>query len=164
MRAVAEVPAVELRILGEGPERVLIEALAAHLGVADRVDLRGAVPPDEVLGHLDDAVAFCLASKPTADGDRDGVPNVLIEAMARGTPVISTTVAGIPDLLGGGRGVVVEPGDVTGLGAAIAMVTTDPDRARTMAAAALDHVRNAYTTDVNWLLLEGRIRAARASG
>jgi glycosyltransferase involved in cell wall biosynthesis len=162
VRAVALTPDVSLRILGEGPERAALESLASQLGAADRVDLRGAVPSGEVVRHLDEAVAFCLASKPTPAGDRDGVPNVLIEAMARGTPVISTTVAGIPDLLGDDRGIVVEPGDVAHLAEAISRVTTEPDRASAMAAAALDHVRGAYTTDVNWRLLEGRIRAARS--
>jgi glycosyltransferase involved in cell wall biosynthesis len=163
VRAVAAVPGASLRILGEGPERASLVALATQLGVTDRIELVGAVASSDVRTHLDAATAFCLASKPTPDGDRDGVPNVLIEAMGRGAPVISTTVAGIPELLGDGRGHLVPPGDVDALAAAIADTLADPDAARARAEAALAHVREAYTTDVNWRVLEGRIRAARGS-
>jgi glycosyltransferase involved in cell wall biosynthesis len=163
LRALARVPGATLRILGEGPERASLVELAGRLGVADRVELVGAVPAPDVRRHLDAATAFCLASKPTPDGDRDGLPNVLIEAMGRGTPVISTTVAGIPELLGADRGRLVAPGDVEALASAIAETIADPETARARAQAALAHVRKAYTTDVNWRVLEDRIRSARRS-
>lgn len=158
IKAIGSLPHATLRILGDGPQRGELQQLANDLGVADRVELCGAVPAGAVVAHLDEAALFCLASKPTGDGDRDGVPNVLIEAMARGLPVVSTKVSGIPDLLADGRGTVVDPGDVPELVTALTRFLADRAAAVAQAKCALQHVRERYTTEVNWQELEGRIR------
>jgi glycosyltransferase involved in cell wall biosynthesis len=88
---------------------------------------------------------------------------VLIEAIARGLPVVSTRVSGIPDLLAHRRGSLVEPGDVSGLATTLAELLDDPEAAAAQAEAALRHVREHYTTEVNWAVLEGRIRSALAT-
>lgn len=155
LRALALLPAeVQLVVAGGGPEGAALAALAALLGVADRVDWLGPVPEDAVIDLLDGATVFALASKPTATGDSDGVPNVLIEAMGRGIPCVSTSVAGIPDLLGDGRGIVVPPAAPEALAAAIAGLLADPAAASAMATSGRQHVAEGYRTDRNWLRLE----------
>jgi len=149
IRAVAELPDVRLVIAGEGPERARLEALVGELGVDARAQLAGHVSLDAVRRLLDDADVFCLASRMTDSGDRDGVPNVLIEAMARGVPCISTRVSGIPDLLGGGCGILVEPDDVAGLASSMWSIFEEPRAAEQRAHLALERVRDDYTTARN---------------
>lgn len=160
IRAVAQIPNATLEIVGDGPMRAELEVLAASLRIEDRVVFAGSLSPTEVVKRLDQAAVFCLASKPSVDGDRDGVPNALIEAMARGIPVVSTRLSGIPDLLGDGRGLLVDPEDVSGLAAALRSALDQPSAAAAQAELALRHVREYYTTERNWELLRARITAA----
>lgn len=157
IRATARIDGCQLEIFGEGSHRQVLEQLAAGLGCADRVHLMGAVPAHDVPLRLAGAAVFGLASKPVASGDRDGVPNVLIEAMARGIPVVSTRVSGIPDLVTPDRGIVVEPGSVDALTTALRTCLDDPFSARARAQAALAHVQACYTTEQNWIQMEDRI-------
>lgn len=161
LHAVAELPAVQLVVAGEGEERPRLEGLADDLGVSDRVQWPGSLPEAEVMALLDRAAVFCLASRPTPDGDRDGVPNVLIEAMARGVPCVSTAVSGIPDLLGADRGLVVAPGDAAALAQALARVLDEPGPTAERATRAQEHVAAEYVTDENWARLQRRIDVAR---
>lgn len=95
--------AVELTIVGDGPERPRIEsAIAAH-GLGDRVHLLGWRDRDDVAELLDTAHVFIAPSVTATDGDMEGVPTAIMEAMARGLPVISTRHSGIPELVDDGR-------------------------------------------------------------
>ena len=76
--------ASELVIVGDGPERDRLAALAAELGIAERLAWRGGLPHAEALGAIRSGDVFALLARPAADGDRDGVPVVLMEAMAAG--------------------------------------------------------------------------------
>lgn len=149
INAVARLTDVRLVIAGEGPERRRLEALVADLGLGARVHLAGHVSLDAVRRLLDDADVFCLASRLADSGDRDGVPNVLIEAMARGVPCVSTRVSGIPDLLSGGCGILVAPDDVAAIASSIQSIVEEPRTAEHRARLALDRVRNDYTAARN---------------
>lgn len=163
-RALARVPGPwRATVVGEGPERAALEALRHGLGLEGRIDLPGHVSPGAVRDLLDHAAVFCLASRVTATGDRDGVPNVLIEAMARGAPVVGTAVAGVPDLVSEGRGALVAPGRPDELAAAVAAILDDPSGAAAGAAKALTHVREHYTTEVNWMHLHDLMRPSGPS-
>jgi glycosyltransferase involved in cell wall biosynthesis len=140
-------------VIGEGPDRAALEALSQELGTADRVTFLGALPEEEVQAWLDKA----MASRIDSSGDRDGVPNVLIEAMARARPVVSTAVSGIPDLLEPERGLVVPPEDPEALAAALNQLLTDGTLRDRLAQAARDHVAEAYVAERNWAQLEGHI-------
>jgi len=83
----------KLTIVGEGPERAKLAALAEKLGVSDRVHLAGEVPHDELFRYYGAADALVLASS------REGWPNVLLEAMACGTPVVATPIWGNPEIV-----------------------------------------------------------------
>lgn len=84
----------EARIAGDGPQRPQLEALARELGVADRVTFLGHRPQAEIAGHLAWADVLLHTGVVAADGDRDGIPNVLGEAMAAGVPVVTSPAAG----------------------------------------------------------------------
>lgn len=162
IRAVAPLDGVSLRIAGEGDERPNLEALIDELGLGERVELLGHVDGAQVRALLDDADLFCLASRPTLTGDRDGVPNVLIEAMARGVSIVSTRVSGIPDLLEG-CGELVESDDVDALRAAIRLLRSDPERRQSLAAAALERVRADYVAEDNAQRLLRELQGSLAS-
>ena len=122
------------RIVGEGPQRPALEALIAELGLVGTASLAGAMPPESVLEQYRQASVFVLPSIVAQDGDRDGIPNVLMEAMAMRVPVVSTHVSGIPELVQDGiNGRLVAPGDEISLAEAIRALLDNPGLGRILA-------------------------------
>ncbi|HJW89537.1 MAG TPA: glycosyltransferase family 4 protein [Anaerolineales bacterium] len=127
----------EALIFGDGPLRWDLEILISELDLAGQVTLRGARPQHELLPEFQNAALFALAPTITSDGDRDGIPNVLVEAMACGLPVVSTSVAGIPELvLHGQNGLLFSPGDSKSIAAGMAALLSDEPERRRMGEAA----------------------------
>jgi colanic acid/amylovoran biosynthesis glycosyltransferase len=125
IRAVAALPrTVELDIVGEGDERVALTGLIEELGLQQRVRLVGARSEHEVREMITQASVFVLASVESVDGDRDGIPVAIMEAMALSRPVVTTRVGAIDELVGS-CGVLVAPGDVAELRDAILVVLDD---------------------------------------
>jgi glycosyltransferase involved in cell wall biosynthesis len=123
--------AFECEIVGDGPLRSRLEALIAELELAKQVRLVGALPHDAVVERYAEAAAFVLPSLIASDGDRDGIPNVILEAMAMELPVVSTAHSGIPEAVQDGvTGLLVPPGDVRALAGALARVLADRDAGR----------------------------------
>lgn len=135
---------VQLTVVGDGPERESLRALAAKLGLGADVSFLGAVAHtqvDEVLRRTD---IFCLPSF------AEGVPIVLMEAMALGLPVISTRVMGIPELVQDGvSGRLVSPGSADELGRAIAELAADPDLRYRFGVAARERVASEFDLRAN---------------
>lgn len=129
---------VRLEVIGDGPDRPALEAQIAELGLGDRVVLRGGQPPSEVRATLARAEVFALPAREARDGDTDGLPVALLEAMARGAAVVATPIAGLPEaVLDGETGLLVPPDDPAALAAAIARLLDDAElRARLTTAAA----------------------------
>src|SRR5439155_1531647 len=122
---------IDVELVGDGPERAALAALARDLGLGERVRFRGWLPFAEVLEAMRRATILVHPSP----GLGDGLPNVLREAMAVGTPVVASRVAGIPEALDDGRcGVLVPPADVAALTDAIAGMLADESRRREFAA------------------------------
>ena len=127
---IAPFPDLRLTLIGDGPERAGLEALSRELGVDGVVTFAGARTQTEVAEALATANLFVLPSF------AEGVPVVLMEAMASRLPVITTRIAGIPELVEDGvSGRLVPPGNLPALIEAIADLLSDPARARTMGAA-----------------------------
>jgi glycosyltransferase involved in cell wall biosynthesis len=115
-------PAIELTIVGDGPDRDRIVRRAAELGVDGAVTMAGAVAEDEVTRFYERADAFCLPSS------AEGVPIVLMEAMASRLPVVATAIAGVRELVRDGEsGLVVPAGDDLALADALRRLIDDPE-------------------------------------
>lgn len=120
-------PAARLTLVGEGPQRGALEEAVCRLGLAGRVELPGFLPPEQVLEQYHRAHLFLHPSQTTPDGNREGVPNSLLEAMATGLPVLATRHGGIPEAVSDGRsGHLVTEGDAAGLAAAATALMEDP--------------------------------------
>lgn len=107
------------KIIGDGPLRRELEELAYRFGLSDNVQFMGAFSSDKVLRTIKESDLFVLPCIVAKDGDKDGMPNVLIEAMAVEKPVVSTYVSGIPELIKDGSGILVPPEDSEALAQAI---------------------------------------------
>ena len=118
---------VRAEVVGDGPELRGLGELAAARGLSGAVTFRGAWPPDEVSRAYSRCSAVVVASRIAADGDRDGLPTVLFEAMGRGLPVIATDVVGISELVSDGEnGLLVPPDDPAALAEALVRLKRDP--------------------------------------
>ena len=107
---------LQLDLVGGGPERQSLEAQAAQLGLTDRVCIHESVAEPEVRALLDRADLFILPSRVARNGQMEGLPVALMEAVACGLPVIASRLSGIPELIRDGEtGLLAEPGDVTSL-------------------------------------------------
>ena len=137
LRALAGIDApFSLRIYGDGPLEDELVQLRDGLGLAGRVDFMGARDSDEVVTALIGADAFVLTPTTTEDGDRDGIPNVLVEAMACGLPVVTTTAGGITELVDHDvNGLLCDPEDVDAISRAIGAVIADAELRRRLGAA-----------------------------
>jgi glycosyltransferase involved in cell wall biosynthesis len=131
---------VAVEFVGDGEEHEPLQALAADLGIGAAVQFRGWLPFDDVRRAMSETTVLVHPS----EGLGDGLPNVVREAMALGTPVIASDVAGIPDALNDGCGVLVPPRDVDALADAIAQLLADPDRRRDIAARARRRTEEKY--------------------
>ncbi len=99
LRGSADLPSLELDIIGSGPLEAKLRQLSEEFGLADVVHFLGPLPHDGVRRQLATADLFVLPSVTAADGDMEGIPVVLMEAMATGLPVVSTRHSGIPELV-----------------------------------------------------------------
>jgi glycosyltransferase involved in cell wall biosynthesis len=148
LRALAQLPtglAWRFVHVGGGDEIPALKALACSLGLENRIEWCGAQRQDGVLCRYRAADLFVLASRIAADGDRDGLPNVLVEAASQGLPCISTTVSGITEfLVDGENGLLVEPENPAALAQALARAIGDPGLREWLGTAAEGRVRHDF--------------------
>jgi glycosyltransferase involved in cell wall biosynthesis len=132
-------------------------AEAARLGLAGRIEWRGARPQPEVLAAYCQADIFVLAAKIAPDGDRDGLPNVLMEAQSQGLACVATDLAGIPELVAdGATGLLVPPADPATLAAALVRLIADPALRARLGDAGMARVRADFAADAGIELLARR--------
>jgi glycosyltransferase involved in cell wall biosynthesis len=135
-------------LVGGGPDRAELEQLAQELGVSSRVRFHGSLPEPAVAELLEAADLFVLPSIVARNGQREGLPVVLIEALAAGVPVVATRLSGVPELiLDGETGLLAEPGDPESLARSIEAVLEDPLAARTRAEAGRNLVQREFNID-----------------
>jgi len=149
--------------IGGGALTKRLRKRARALGLEGRIAWRGAQAQAAVLAALREADLFVLASRVTGDGDRDGLPNVLMEAGSQGLAVLATRVSAIPELIEDGvSGVLADEGDVAGLAAALARLIGDPAARRRHGVALQRRIAAEFDHEV-WLdRLAGRFDAAAA--
>jgi glycosyltransferase involved in cell wall biosynthesis len=147
--------------IGGGPLLSRLKARARAYSLTERIDWLGAQPYDEVLRHYRAADLFVLASRVARDGDRDGLPNVLLEAQSQGLACVATRVSGIPELIEDGvTGMLVAPGDAIGLSAAVARLIADPELRERLGEAGKHHVGRCFSFDMGIDRLAVSLRSA----
>ncbi len=147
-------PELRVTLIGDGPERRSLETLATEMGLSQCTNFVGYKSQSEVADTLAETDIFVLPSF------AEGVPVVLMEAMAASVPVITTHVAGIPELVRDGtHGILTHPGDTASLAHAIKTLLDNPDRAEGMGKAGQARVADAFNIaqEAAWLaeLLDG---------
>ncbi len=140
--------------VGAGGLSDALKAQAAALGIAQRCVWHGAQPQKAVFAALARADLFVLASKKAADGDQDGLPNVLMEAAHQGLPLVSTHAAAIGEFIDdGSNGLLVAPAAPGELAIALARLVGNPDLRTRLAARAAETLRARFSFDsgVDWI-------------
>jgi glycosyltransferase involved in cell wall biosynthesis len=131
-----------LEHIGGGDELAKLKALASTLGLSERIIWKGALAQEDVLDHYRRADLFVLACRIAANGDRDGLPNVLVEASSQRLACLSTNISGVPELLTDDEnGLVVPPEDPIALAAALERAIRDPALRHRLGDAAEQRVR-----------------------
>ncbi|WP_336485738.1 glycosyltransferase family 4 protein [Methylobacterium nigriterrae] len=158
-------PALHWRaaLIGSGELRDALEARVRAAGLAERVAFLGARAQPDVVAAMREADLFVLPTKPAASGDRDGLPNVLMEAASQGLPILATDFAGTPELIRSGTdGLLVPPGDVPALTESIIRLARDPEQRRRLAESARARLARDFTIDRGIDLMAARL--AHAAG
>jgi glycosyltransferase involved in cell wall biosynthesis len=167
LEALALLPAdLEWRLvhIGGGALAAALRVQAERLGLSHRIEWRGAMAQPEVLVAYREADIFALASKVARDGDRDGLPNVLIEAQSQQLACVSTDVSAIPELIEHDvTGLLVSPGNPIALAEALERVIRDPEERTRLGAAGEHHVRRLFSMEAGVDLLATRFGLASAS-
>jgi glycosyltransferase involved in cell wall biosynthesis len=139
-------------IVGEGRLRDQIASAVTDLGLADDVMLTGARRQDQLLKEFGRATVFALTPIVTDDGDRDGIPNVILESLACGVPVVSTAAGGITEVLIHERtGLLAQPGDIVAIAAQLERLLGDPALRRKLATAGQRVVAEQFDAHTNAL-------------
>jgi glycosyltransferase involved in cell wall biosynthesis len=149
---------LEVELVGDGKEREALKALAGKLGLSNRVSFRGWLPPHQVRETMKQATLLVHPSI----GLGDAVPTVIKESMALGTPVVASSIAGIPELLDDGRcGVLVPPRNVEALAGAIQTSLNNEAMRRKYADTARQYAEQKFDTWRNGLRLAEVIRSTK---
>jgi glycosyltransferase involved in cell wall biosynthesis len=150
-----ELPEACLEIVGEGPLRPDIENLVIEHGLQQAVRLKGELYHEAARAWIESLDLFVLASKTDSEGRHDGIPIALVEAMARGVPVVATRLGALSELITDGvSGRLVTPGDPLSIAGAMAAILQSEDRADSFRNEALAHLREEFSAEVNLGRLE----------
>ena len=135
----------ECLIYGDGPLRPQLELWIEEHDMAGDIKLMGDITQQELIAIYQTADLFTLTPVQTEDGDRDGIPNVLLEAMAVGLPVVTTAVAGIPELVDHNEnGLLYQSHDVDGISSGIIELLHSAEKRRQLGSAASKKVREQF--------------------
>jgi len=169
IRALAKVKALghafRCDIIGGGPLEEVLQELVVSLGLQDNVTLHGKMSQEELFPYFQRADLFALACEIQDDGDRDGIPNVLVEAMAMGIPCVSTSISGIPELIDNGKnGLLVSQKDSDAFARALASLLESPaDRIR-LGQAAREKIETHFSAQNNVKKIGHLLRHALQGG
>jgi colanic acid/amylovoran biosynthesis glycosyltransferase len=148
-------PASRLTIAGEGPMLEPLQSLAAELNIGDKVTFPGFVPPEQLRQIYYQSHIFLHPSHTAPDGNQEGVPNSMLEAMATGLPVFATTHGGIPEAIDAGvSGILVAEHDDNALGRALLDAVQDRQSLARLAEAGAAAVRDKFDRDAQVRKLE----------
>ncbi|HVW99073.1 MAG TPA: glycosyltransferase family 4 protein, partial [Candidatus Babeliaceae bacterium] len=138
----------KLSMVGSGPELDKCKQLVWNLGISSIVDFVGIADKAQIAELFSQSLAFIQHSVTARNGDSEGTPVVILEAMAAGLPIISTRHAGIPDVVKHGKtGLLVDEHDVKGMAEAMIQLFQHKDLAMKMGEAGRLLIKNSYTMD-----------------
>ncbi|MGV3533909.1 MAG: glycosyltransferase [Chthoniobacteraceae bacterium] len=158
----ADFPNAKLTLAGSGPQEVELRKLAEEVGVADRVHFAGFLQQRELRELFARAHLFLHPSEVASDGDQEGVPNSMLEAMASGLPICATRHGGIPEAVEHGEsGLLVAERDHGALAAAMKRLAEDAGLYRSIARCAAERVRERFDLAAQTEVLEGLYDEAR---
>ena len=153
--------AARLRLVGDGPDRSMLEARVAAANLGSQVQLLGIRTRNEIAALLASTDVLVAPSVATRNGKREGIPVVLMEAMAAGLPVVASRLSGIPELVRDGQnGRLVPPGDATALADALGELATDAALRERLGRAGRATVLQEFDVEANAARLIDAIRAA----
>ena len=145
--------------IGGGPLLNQLQDQADELGISSRIVWLGAQNFETVIKNYQSADLFVLASRIDEDGDRDGLPNVIMEAMSQGLPCIATNISGIPEIISNREnGVMVEPENPEQLSNALSELIRSPDLRKRLGEAGYQTVSENFSLDKNIQQLINRFR------
>ena len=147
---------VRLRLVGEGPLEAELRRTAEELGISELVEFAGALPNAETLRVVNESQLLVAPSIRDRQGNIDGIPNVTLEAMALGRPVVGTRLSGIPEVVNDATGALVEPEDADGLAKAIRSLLEDREGLLRRGAAAREFVLARFDIHENIKIQLGR--------
>lgn len=154
-----------LEHVGGGPWLSRLQRLASRLGIAERIRWRGALAGPAVLGCYAHADMFVLSSRIARDGDRDGLPNVLMEAQSQGLACVATRISAIPELLEDRvTGLLADSRDVRALADAMLRLIRDPAERHRLGAAGGERVRREFRFDTGIDRLQAQLAGAGRAG
>lgn len=150
---------VELTLAGAGPKGPALKRLTAELGLEDAVRFPGFVPHDEVARLYLDSDLFVMPSVIDSSGDRDGIPNVIMEALAHRLPVVATDVSGIAEVVEHGvTGLLAPQRDAGALARAVRSMVSDRERALGLAEAGRKRVLEMFDPERNYQAIVDLLR------
>lgn len=168
LAALAELPAElnwRLTHIGGGELLPVLKAQAQRLGLEPRIDWAGPKAQDAVVATLRQADLFVLPSKQAADGDRDGLPNVVMEAASQKLAIVATDFAGIPEFITQGEnGLLVPPGDPVALSVALGELALHPERRIALGEAAYRRLVQDFSAEAGIAKLKALLDDAIAAG
>jgi glycosyltransferase involved in cell wall biosynthesis len=149
----------ECRLIGSGPDARALARRIRRAGLASRVQLLGSCTRDEVAAELARADVLAAPSVPTASGRREGIPVVLMEALASEVPVVASRLSGIPELVEDGvEGTLVAPRDAGALASALARLAGDVELRAQLGRAGRRKVLREFDQHANAAALVARFR------
>jgi glycosyltransferase involved in cell wall biosynthesis len=147
--------------IGGGDLAADLHNQARHLGLADRIEWRGPQSQEAVLSAYREADLFVLASRIAGDGDRDGLPNVLMEAQSQNLACLATNISAIPELIRNGEsGILVPPRDPKAITEALTALIGDPDLRIRLGSAGARVVRREFSMERSLDVLASRLAPA----
>ncbi|MCJ2053029.1 glycosyltransferase family 4 protein [Methylobacterium sp. J-070] len=150
-----------LELIGGGERARSLEARVGAQGLAGRIAFRGALPQPDVVAAMREADLFVLPTKEAPGGDRDGLPNVLMEAASQALPILATAFGGTPEFITAGvHGLLVPAGDPAALAAALVRLGRDPELRHNLGTAARARLVRDFSEEAAVALIADRLRAS----
>lgn len=147
------------QFVGDGPDLEFLEWQTLEAGLTNIIEFRGSLTRQEVIEIFQSVDVLVAPSVPSSDGRREGIPVVLMEAMASGLPVVASEISGIPELVNDGiNGLLTPPGDSTAIADALEGLRNDPQFSQSLGEAGREKIVREFDVYKNAEILVGHMK------